>query len=187
MAKRLLVLAFLVIGAFSLRAEELVYDWSIPYIGDIIAVADVSPGASGVYLPYFHTQSSSFSSDFEPCDASYSYSCITNLEIFPVSIEGGDPFPGFGQFTECPIECDSPAPFWANFPTLYDITTLGTYSGNVSGSPLQPLTTLTISLAPEPRTRPLELAGLAGICLLLAARRRSNGRPHEKAGVVGLS
>jgi len=152
-------LLLLLFAGVSLHAEEIVYDWNIPGFEEVVGVAQVPSVSALAYLPYFRVNGS-----LQVCDAAYSFACINNFEI-SAGVPGG--YAGEAELNECSIGCDPGyAPFWAEFPTLYDVTQPGTYYGSVSGNENQPLTTLTISIAPEPRTWWLALAGMAALLML---------------------
>ena len=153
-------LLLLLCAGVSLHAEEIVYDWNIPGFEEVVGVAQVSGPSSIEYFSSFHVDG-----PLQACDSTYSFACIEKFEI-SAGVPGG--YAGEAEFNECSIGCDPGyAPFWADFPTLYDVTQAGTYYGSVSGNEDQPLTTLTISTAaPEPRTWLLASAGIAALLML---------------------
>lgn len=168
--KWLLILLF---AAVSLRAEELVYDWNIPGFEEVIGVAQESGQGLLQSSPYFRVNG-----PLQPCDSTFSYACIDD---FGITAGVPNQSPGVAEFNECSIGCDPDyAPFWADFPTLYDLTALGTYYGYVSGSNNQPLTTLTISVAPEPRSWFLALAGILALLIWRIRYGVASNRPVQR-------
>lgn len=164
--KRLLILLF---AAASLRAEELVYDLNIPGVEEIIGTAQETGPNSVQFSSYFRAYGS-----FSNCDSSFSFSCIDEFGVY--AGEPGD-YPTEAEFNVCPIGCDPGYdPYSYYFPSILDMTTPGTYDASASPA------TLTISVAPEPRSWALLLAGLTVLAFGIRYGAASKYRVRRQPG-----